>query len=227
MGMFQSWEDFRQAVVDARPLYIRSAGSEEDRRSLEAAFSEERVRVAFNVYKAAQWAVEIQNMGLIAGNRLDQDEVIATEKIPGIDSEVIKNFKTMSETTERGTGQVLDSSKWTILVNDAWLLGGAHYIAQFFLASPRTRENLHRTVRPDWFKKSRKFRTGFTVFSRELIGLKSCGYEFESHQTTGEIAYLPQGADHPGSLTFSTYQERVNHYTEDNRWLSLVDPTRG
>ncbi|MBQ0882963.1 hypothetical protein ACFC5H_34100 [Streptomyces rochei] len=87
--------------------------------------------MAFNVYKAAQWAMEShKGKGLIAGNRLDQDEVIAPERIPGIDAEVIKNFRTMSEATERGVGQVLDSSKWTILVNDAWLLGGAHYMAQ-------------------------------------------------------------------------------------------------
>ncbi|MER6729180.1 MULTISPECIES: hypothetical protein [Streptomyces] len=123
-------DEFKRAAAEARHLYINSA-REEDKKGLETAFSEERVRVAFNVYKAAQWAMEShKDKGLIAGNRLDQDEVIATEKIPGIDAEVIKNFRTLSEATERGVGQVLDSSKWTIVVNDAWLLGGAHYMAQ-------------------------------------------------------------------------------------------------
>ncbi|MBQ0914710.1 MULTISPECIES: hypothetical protein [Streptomyces] len=224
--MFQNWDEFKRAAAEARPLYINSA-REEDKKGLETAFSEERVRVAFNVYKAAQWAMEShKDKGLIAGNRLDQDEVIATEKIPGIDAEVIKNFRTMSEATERGVGQVLDSSKWTILVNDAWLLGGAHYIAQFFLASPRTSENLCRTVRPDWFKKTRQFRPGFTVFSRELIGLTACGYKFEGHRTTGEIAYLPQKAGHPGSFTFVDYQTKVNQYTQSDQWRSLIDPAR-
>lgn len=39
--------------------------------------------MAFNVYKAARWAMEShKDKGLIAGNRLDQDEVIARRRSP-------------------------------------------------------------------------------------------------------------------------------------------------
>ncbi|MER7728158.1 hypothetical protein [Streptomyces sp. NPDC096323] len=220
--MFQDRHAFDRAVEEARPLYIESAG-EEDKTRMKDAFSDECVGVAFSVYRAAQWSVQShKDKGLVAGNRLDQDEVIATEDIPGIDDALIKNFRTISELTKPGEGQVLDSDKWTILVNDAWLLGGAHCAAEFFLASPRTKENLYRTARPDWFKPSRTFRPGFTVFSRELIGLKSCGYEFVGHPKLGEIAHFPPKRSHPATFTFRQYQEKVNEYTKNDKWHELV-----
>ncbi|MGW0395631.1 hypothetical protein ACWDYJ_33120 [Streptomyces sp. NPDC003042] len=221
--MFETRREFRDAAEEARPAYLRAA-SEQDHEGVQQAFSPEGLEVAFDVYKAAQWAVETKkDAGLIVGNRLDMDHVVATEKIAGIDTAMIKNFETMSEATkESGRGEILDSGQWSILVNDAWLLGGIHYIAQFFLASPRSKENIYRTVRPDWFKSGRRFRPGFTVFSRELIGLVACGYKFDSHKTTGEIAWLPHKSNHPGTFTFSHYQAKVNEYTKGAKWHDLI-----
>jgi hypothetical protein len=221
--MYETREDFDRAVAEARDLYLESAGAQ-DREGMERAFSADGQRVAFGVYKAAQWAIEShKDKGLIVGNRLDKDHVVARENIPGIDAGMIENFRTMSEATERGQGEILDSDNWTVLVNDAWLLGGIHYIAQFFLASPRSSENIYRTVRPDWFRPDRQFRPGFTVFSRELIGLVSCGYRFQGNPTTGEIAFLPEGMPHPGSFSFAAYQKKVNEYTQSDEWRKLID----
>lgn len=64
---------------------------------------------------------------------------------------------------------------WSIPLNDSWLLGGIHVRLPFYLASPRTEQNLvDRTY-------------GFTVTGRELIGLTTFGYALNSNTSLGEV----------------------------------------
>jgi hypothetical protein len=67
---------------------------------------------------------------------------------------------------DRGThGNTLKMDKWTMAVNDSWVLGGVHRQANFRLVSPRVMENLWNA---DGY---------FVVTARELLGLLHFGYE--------------------------------------------------
>lgn len=64
-------------------------------------------------------------------------------------------------------GSALEMDKWAPVLNDAWILGGVHRLADFVLHSPRSFENL-------WENSS--YRVGMVVTARELAGLVAFGY---------------------------------------------------
>jgi hypothetical protein len=64
-------------------------------------------------------------------------------------------------------GNLLQMDKWACVVNDSWILGGAHRKGLFRLASPRVMDNL-------WNKDGY-----FVVTAREILGLLEFGYQFE------------------------------------------------
>jgi hypothetical protein len=64
-------------------------------------------------------------------------------------------------------GNALQMDKWSPVLNDAWVLGGVHRLADFVLHSPRSFENL-------W--ENSNSRVGMVVTARELMGLVAFGY---------------------------------------------------
>ena len=65
------------------------------------------------------------------------------------------------------TANLLKMDKWSLAVNDSWVLGGIHRNAKFRLVSPRLMENL-------WNQ------NGFyVVTAREILGLLNFGYKLE------------------------------------------------
>ncbi|XVS67076.1 hypothetical protein ACQPYE_13755 [Actinosynnema sp. CA-299493] len=201
---------FKKAAQDVRALY-RDADLDRTWDGKDA-FSDAAVTVAWSVYDAVVRASDKSDfIGLIIGS------LRITNQPPdldgsGIDPDVKNNFWTMHEATKKfGPGGVLKSHNWSILVNDAWLLGGVHTRLKFFLASPRTTNNVYDTTR-------RRLR----VFGRELAGLAYFDYGYVDHQwpQLGEVQAPTSKTWDP---TFREYQTKgAAHYETGDRWKALL-----
>jgi len=80
-------------------------------------------------------------------------------------------------------GNILKVDRWSLTVNDCWILGGIHRRADFSLMSGYTWKNVWN---PDI--------NGFVVTARELIGLQTFGYKAGKGASLG-----------PGSQAITTY----------------------
>lgn len=87
------------------------------------------------------------------------------ERFPSIDAILQENFKTLGEDLA-DDGSVLNAKDWSLLANDAWLLGGIHAGTEFHFASPLRWENL-------WASGTERM----TVTAREVISISASGYE--------------------------------------------------
>ncbi|WP_116211436.1 hypothetical protein [Streptomyces olivoreticuli] len=209
--MFKSKDEFVKAAKAAEKIYKEAGlGKSWDGHD---AFSAERVGVAWCVYSAvlkARKDLGPQFLGLVIGGlRTEEDP---EQQGAGIDPKVKKNFGTMDETTKQFAqmGCVLDSKRWSVLVNDSWLLAGVHDAQEFFLASPRTEANVFD------FAEGR-----LRVFGRELAGLRAFGYKFMDSPwpRLGEVE-----ASGGGGLTadFIEYQKKAAEYQKNDKWRELL-----
>jgi len=80
-------------------------------------------------------------------------------------------------------GNILKVDRWSLTVNDCWILGGIHRRADFTLMSGYTWTNAWS---PDY--------NGFVVTGRELIGLQTFGYKPRKGASLG-----------PGSQAIATF----------------------
>ncbi|MEM1180011.1 MAG: hypothetical protein AAGM22_16845 [Acidobacteriota bacterium] len=190
--MFNNRQAFEDSVFASRPAYPDAALAS--------------VEVAWEVYRAA--ANTDHNM-LLLGRWVGQ----ADEANPGIDGLVQGNFHIMDEVFTGGA--VMNSNRWTILVNDAWVLGGIHAHTPFYLASPRTLANLYQDDA-----------NRLTVTGRELVGLRAFGYQVNPSDL-GEVAVC-QNVDggHQRALaadaSFEAYAVAVQEMSVNNAWHALA-----
>ena len=161
---------------------------------------------AFEVYQnAVRTDLDLAIVGRLAGKDEMGKKKKSSEKEPSIDKRVWKNFGTMNEGAQGGS--VLNSDNWTMLMNDAWLLGGLHSTNPIYLASGRTSENVKGT-NPAY---------PMSVTGRELIGITSFGYEIVSgHPSLGEVA-RPVNQEAARSASLITYAEAVQNAVAEGR----------
>jgi hypothetical protein len=84
---------------------------------------------------------------------------------PSIDEILLENLKTLGEDPS-DRGSILSAKDWSLLANDAWVLGGIHARTEFHFASPLRWENL-------WATSAGRM----TVTAREAICIVASGYE--------------------------------------------------
>lgn len=58
------------------------------------------------------------------------------ESFPSIDEIMRENLGTLVEESVGRIGSILDTKGWSLLANDAWLLGGIHARTEFHFARP-------------------------------------------------------------------------------------------
>ena len=75
-----------------------------------------------------------------------------------------ENLKVMDEDAA-DSGSILSAGHWSLLANDAWVLGGIQARTEFHFASPLRWENL-------WDARGNRM----TVTAREVIGITAFGY---------------------------------------------------
>lgn len=104
-------------------------------------------------------------VGRLALRAQDGTWIPSNEDFPSIDEILKENLKTLGEGND-SHGSILDAQNWSLLANDAWLLGGIHARTEFHFASPLRWQNL-------WDKAADRM----TVTAREAIGIVTFGYE--------------------------------------------------
>ena len=136
----------------------------------------ERLEAAYRIYRNACAGTRLADfdgnpvdfgitiVGRLALKSSDGSWISADENFPSIDAIMRENLKIMDENTE-DSGTILSANLWSLLANDAWLLGGIQAHTEFHLASPLRWENL-------WDKRGNRM----TVTAREVIGISSFGY---------------------------------------------------
>lgn len=124
----------------------------------------------------------------------------------GLDDIERANFGT---TNDVSGGSVLDSQYWSIAMNDAWLMGGIHAHLDFYVASPRTEQNL---LDP-------KF--DVTVTGREIFGLTTFGYTVHPNTRLGEV-YVCTDEKRASAATFVAYTSKFGLAKAGDGFRQLV-----
>jgi len=164
IAMYQSLESF-QADVNACGEYYNDS------------LPSHKLEAAYKIYLHASGGTKLKDVdgnqvqfGVAVVGRLafDWDTGVwksSDETFPGIDLIMRENLTTMGEDPD-SQGSVLDAKDWSLLANDAWVLGGIHAGTEFHFASPLRWQNL-------WSEKGGVM----TVTAREAICITSCGYQ--------------------------------------------------
>lgn len=136
----------------------------------------DKIDVAFRIYRNACAGTKLSDfegnpvdfgitiVGRLALKADDGMWVSADESFPSIDEIMRENLKVMDEDAD-DSGSILSASHWSLLANDAWVLGAIHARTEFHFASPLRWDNL-------WDERGRRM----TVTAREVIGITAFGY---------------------------------------------------
>lgn len=125
----------------------------------------------------------------------------ADESFPSIDKIMQENLKTLNEDSDRA-GSILDAKSWSLLGNDAWLLGGIHAKTEFHFASPLAWSNL-------WDGDGERM----TVTAREAIGITAHGYEIIRPNPKLEAVAICVDERKATGASLGTYKEHVQRYS--------------
>jgi hypothetical protein len=133
----------------------------------------------------------------------------SSESFPSIDAIMRENLGTLHEDSPDQVGSILDSKTWSLLANDAWLLGSIHAETEFHFASPLTRANL-------WDDK----RNRLTVTGREVIGIVAHGYRVRRPNPRLEAVAVCADPAAARSASLLTYRAQLQHAVRDQtlRW---------
>lgn len=137
--------------------------------------------------------------------------VESTLDYPSIDSNMKKDLKVLNEKSKI-SGSILDTEKWSLLANDAWLLGGLHGLTEFHFAS--------RIIMSNVWDETRK---RMTVMGRELIGITSFGYRiFRPYPNLEHVAICEEQDKYKAlSSTLLTYRYEVKKYDSEAKFRKI------
>lgn len=162
----------------------------------------EKLAAAYELYQKARKGTEL---GFTIIGRLTG---LSSEDFPGIDTAMRNNLLTLSEVSA-SSGSILDTPHWSLLGNDAWILGGLHAKTEFHFASPLAWGNL-------WDEDKGRM----TVTAREVMGILYGGYKI-SRPVVGkkdgspimlEAVALCVNAKKAVNASLLGYRDRVQKY---------------
>lgn len=163
--MYENIDEFQAAALNCGADYYADGSLHQD-----------KIEAAFRIYRNASAGTKLSDLegnpidfgvtivGRLALKADDGTWVSADESFPSIDEIMRENLKVMDEDSEN-SGSILSASLWSLLANDAWILGGIHARTEFHFASPLRWENL-------WDARGSRM----TVTAREVIGITAFGY---------------------------------------------------
>ena len=163
--MYENIAEFRTAALNCGADYYT-----------DGSLQEKMIEAAFKIYRNARAGTKLSDfegnpvdfgitiVGRLALQADDGKWVPADESFPSIDEIMRENLKVMDEDSD-DSGSILSAGHWSLLANDAWVLGGVHARTEFHFASPLRWENL-------WDESGRRM----TVTAREVLGITAFGY---------------------------------------------------
>jgi len=199
--MYESMNEFRTAAVTCGADYYT-----------DGSLNEEMIAAAFRIYRNAAAGTKLSDfegnpvdfgitiVGRLALRADDGKWIPADESFPSIDEIMRENLKIMDEDSG-GSGSILSAGHWSLLANDAWVLGGVHARTEFHFASPLRRQNL-------WDERSSRM----TVTAREVIGITAFGYRIS--RPIPKLEAIARCTDEKGAATASlpAYKKEVFKY---------------
>jgi hypothetical protein len=161
----------------------------------------EKIETAYEIYRNA---LNKTNLGITIVGRLalkkDGEWVPSSPDFPSIDKIMQENLGVIDEQAGT-TGGILDTRNWTLLANDAWLLGSIHANTEFHFASPLSWTNL-------WDRRSQRM----TITAREAIGITSMNYKIERPTKLEAVASCIDGQ--PMDCSLLDYKNQVEKYVK-------------
>ena len=196
--MYQHFDEFRKAALSCGADYYTDQSLRHD--MLEA---------AFRIYRNASAGTKLSDfegnptdfgitiVGRLALRADDGTWVPADESFPSIDEIMRENLKVMDEDAD-DSGSILSADLWSLLANDAWLLGGIHARTEFHFASPLNWTNLWDAVD-----------NRMTITARELTGIAAFGYTIR--RPVPQLEAVAQCIDDPKATaaTLPAYKNEV------------------
>jgi len=175
----------------------------------DGSLNQDKIEAAFRIFRNASAGTRLSDLegnpvdfgitivGRLALRAEDGTWVSADESFPSIDEIMRENLKVMDEDAD-DTGSILNASLWSLLANDAWLLGGIHARTEFHFASPLRWENL-------WDAR-------MTVTAREVIGITAFGYRISRPVPKLEAVALCTDEKKVAAASLSAYKKEVQRY---------------
>jgi len=127
--------------------------------------------------------------------------VPSDESFPSIDEIMKENLGILTEESADKSGSILNSKNWSLLANDAWLLGSIHAVTEFHFASPISLSNL-------WDENMKRI----TVTAREIIGITEHGYLICRPNPKLESVAICIDKNKAMAASLITYKANVNRY---------------
>jgi hypothetical protein len=163
--MYRSLKVFRDDALGCGPDYYGDDSVQPD-----------KLEAAYRIYQQASAGTKLKDLnghqidfGVTIVGRLALREdngtwIPSDVAFPSIDEIMLQNLKTLGEDPS-DQGGILSAKDWSLLANDAWVLGGIHSRTEFHFASPLKWENL-------WATSAGRM----TVTAREAICIMASGY---------------------------------------------------
>ena len=158
----------------------------------------------------------VQNFGLASGSGIQDQKEVEMGRL--INAERRKMFGP-NYIAVTDSGSILSDKKWSPLLNDALMLGGAHSRIEFVFAEDRANlvPQAHRSAKDWWLTVFNTYPDILwgswgapRVFARELIGLKLSGYRpvFSYHQLGFDpgAAQVKSFRDYLGALKAANFE---------------------
>jgi hypothetical protein len=172
----------------------------------------DKLEAAFRIYRNASAGTRLSDfegnsvdfgitiVGRLALRADDGTWVSADESFPSIDEIMRENLKVMDEDAD-DSGSILNAGHWSLLANDAWVLGGIQARTEFHFASPLRWENL-------WDEDGSRM----TVTAREVIGITACGYRISRPVPKLEAVARCTDEKKAAAASLLTYKQEVQKY---------------
>jgi hypothetical protein len=173
---------------------------------------QDKIEAAFRIYHNASAGTMLSDfegnpvdfgitiVGRLALRAGDGTWVSADESFPSIDEIMRENLKVMDEDAD-DSGSILSAGLWSLLANDAWLLGGIYARTEFHFASPLRWENL-------WDERGSRM----TVTAREVIGITAFGYGISRPVPQLEAVARCNDGKKAAAASLPSYKNEVQRY---------------
>jgi len=122
------------------------------------------------------------------------------EAFPSIDAIMQQNLGILTEASPE-PGSILHTDDWSLLANDAWLLGGLHAQTEFHFASPLRWTNL-------WDEEAGRM----TITAREAIGITMHGYRIQRPHPQLEAVAMCVDKQKAQTASLTSYRDHVQTF---------------
>lgn len=208
--MYEHFDDFKLDALNCGKDYYR-----------DASLTPQNIDSAFTIYQHAKNGTTLLDadgntivfgvtivgrLALRISTRKDNGEeeytwIPSDESFSSIDEIMKENLGVLSEESIDQTGSILNSKNWSLLTNDAWLLGSIHANTEFHFASPLKWDNL-------WDDNMERI----TVTAREIIGITAHGYEIRRPNPKLESVAVCIDRNKAMAASLITYKDYVKRY---------------